>query len=101
MSDSEGKPIDMPDTFEEAERFQRMFVKPMVDAVRAEVQSHLGPIAEAHKVIQAEQQTQAARLATLEGSQKKALVGYGVFAAGFSIALAASWDYVKGKVGLK
>ncbi len=96
QTNKDTKSIDMPDTFAEAERFQRLFVMPMVDAIRVEVRNHLGPIIESNKVITAEQAAQAARLTNLEGSQKKALVGYGVFAAGLSVALAAAWDYVKG-----
>ena len=41
----QGVPINLPDTLEDAERFQRIFVIPVVAAVRAEMQNQMAPLA--------------------------------------------------------
>jgi len=86
--DSQNDRIDLPDNLADAERFQRLFVLPVVEAVRVEVRSSIQPLVSA-------QADQEARLKELEGSQRKALIGYAVFASGLSIVLAAGWDWIK------
>jgi hypothetical protein len=39
MPGSDEKPLHLPDSFEDAERFQRLFVKPMVESVKNEVKT--------------------------------------------------------------
>lgn len=85
-----------PDTFDEAERFQRLFVRPLVDAVRAEMQSSLQPLIENGERREARIRSIEDRTLRLEQTQSRALLGWGVFAAGLSIALTAIWDYLKG-----
>lgn len=84
--------LDVPDSFEDAERFKRLFVDPAVDALGQRMELHLKPlvtgVADHDK-----------RLAELEKSQKKALVGYGVFAAGLSVVLASGLDWFKKRIG--
>lgn len=93
-------PPQLPDSFEEAERFQRLFVKPMVDAVRVEVKSQLEPVVSFITTQQAKDQKQDERLTNLEGSQRKALVGWGVFATFLSIMLTAGWNKIKSLLGV-
>jgi hypothetical protein len=95
------KPLDMPDTLAEAERFQRLFVMPMVDAVRTEVASSIKPIADAHQLLVKQQAEHGDRITSLEGRQNKALVGYAVFASGLSVILATSWEYLRSIFGYK
>lgn len=98
MSDDAPK---LPNNFEEAERFQRLFVKPMVDAVKDSVGQQLQPIVSGQRKLFAMIEEQAAkdteqdeRLTNLEGSQNRAMVGWGVFATGLSIALSAGWNWI-------
>lgn len=90
--------IDVPDNFAEAERYQRLFVAPMIDAMRVEMRNSLSPVVEQQKEIKQVQAEQDLRMKKIEGSQTKALIGYGVFATGLSIALAATWDWIKGVI---
>jgi len=80
--------IDLPGNLADAERFQRLFVQPMVEAVKTEVRTSIYPLVQGHAEL-------GRRVDALEGSQRKALVGYSVFAAGLSVALAAGWDWIK------
>lgn len=66
----------------EVERLKELIIEPMIDTIRAE----LKPLVEAKA-------SHEARLAKLEGNQKKALMGY----AGIVAALTLSWNYVKAK----
>lgn len=91
----------VPDSIAEADRFQRLFVAPAVEAMGAKMEAHLAPLVEAQKTLLIIQSKHGERLDKLEGGQRKALVGYGVFAAGLSVALAAGWDFLKRKVGWK
>lgn len=87
-------PLKLPDNFHDAEVFQRLFVKPMVDAVCDKVENQLKPVVDGMKAQADKDVEQDNRLAKLEGSQSKALLGWGVFATGLSIALSAGWNYV-------
>lgn len=82
--------IDMPDTLEEAERFQRLFVLPVVEAVRVEMKSHLAPLSGI-----------ADRVTALEGKQAKALLGWGVYATLAAAAIGVGMDWFKRKIGWK
>lgn len=68
---------------DDAEKFQKHFVLPLVDAVRAEVK----PLVEQTKA-------NTDRIDKLEGNQKKALAGYAVL----SVIAASSFAWAKQKV---
>lgn len=70
------------DNIDDAEKFQKHFVQPLVDAVRLEVK----PLVDAKL-------DHDARLKTLEGNQRKALYGY----AGLVAVLTVAFNYVKAK----
>lgn len=74
-------PLDL-DNLDDAEKFQKHFVTPLIDAVRAEVK----PLVDA-KV------DHEARLGRIESNQKRALVGY----AGIVASLTIAFNYVKAK----
>lgn len=100
MSDEQDKPIDMPDTLAEAERFKRLFVDPAVTAMGREMKAQLDPVVSGQRKLFATQLAHDKRIHTLETGQKKALVGYAVYASGLSLVLAASWDWIKRKFGI-
>jgi hypothetical protein len=74
---------------DDAEKFQRHFVAPMVDAVRAE----LAPLVKSD-------QAQEARIAKLEGNQKKAMAAYAVIALLGSMGLTQAKAWVAKKFNL-
>jgi hypothetical protein len=77
------------DELERAERFQRMFVTPLVDAVRAEVK----PVVDGHERL-------SRRVAKLETNQKRALWGLSAIASVVSVAVGIGFDWLKRKFGL-
>ncbi len=98
-------PPQLPDDFAEAERFKRLFIDPSVEAMGQKIAAQLQPIISGQRKLFAHIQEQTVkdtaqdeRLATLEGSQKRAMVGWGVFATGLSIALSAGWNWVSNKI---
>lgn len=84
----------LPDNFEEAERFQRLFVAPMVEAVRTEVNSHMTEI----KGLIAPAIALEGRVRKLEGNQKRALLGWSVYATAIGIACTAAWRWIASKI---
>lgn len=101
MPDPDPKlPINMPDTFEEAERFQRLFVLPVADAVRVEVRNALSPLTDRVQTVEAKVKSYEDRVTALEAAKTKALVGYGVFATGLSIAMSYAWTWISKRIGL-
>lgn len=70
------------DDIDDAEKFQKHFVTPLIDAVRAEVKPLVDAKLDHEK-----------RLAGLESNQKKALIGY----AGIITVLTVAFNYVKAK----
>lgn len=73
---------------QDAEQFQKHFVTPLVDAVRAEVR----PIVEQSK-------THEQRLDQIENNQRKALGGIAVYATLASVVIGGSIDWFKRKLG--
>ncbi len=92
--------IDMPDTLEEAERFQRMFVQPVAETIRTEMRTLVTPLVDRVTAVENDNKSVKDRLNQLESSQSKALIGWGVFATGLSIVLSASWNWIKERIGL-
>ena len=74
------------------EQYQRLFVKPLVEAVRAEVKATVEPLVE--KVNDTER-----RVASLEKNQLRALTGF----AGVVLLVSTAWglalDWVRKRVG--
>lgn len=107
MGDVPQKPIEMPDTLAEAERFKRLFIDPAVTAMSDKMEAHLAPVVAGQRKLFAQMteqktkdETQDNRLQELEKKQSKALIGWGVFATGLSIVLSTSWNWIAKKAGL-
>lgn len=79
-----------------AERYQRTFVKPLVDAVTTQIDQHLAEMAKDLASVKTTVAAHTVDLNKLKADQKKALVGYGVFSSGVAMALAAGWTWIKG-----
>lgn len=76
-------PLDL-DNLDDAEKFQKHFVTPLVDAVRAEVR----PLVESDRM-------QNEAIQKLQSNQKKALIGFAGISALASIVAAALWNKAK------
>lgn len=99
MSSNSGDPL------ERADQFKRLFIDPAVEAMGDRIQAQLEPIVAGQKHIleklneqKVKDAEQDRRLDNLEKSHTKALIGYGVFATGISVVLAACWDWIKGRL---
>lgn len=79
----------MKDELESAERFQRLFVTPLVDGVRKE----LNPIVKG-------QQDLTQRVSKLEAMFGRAVWGLSIASAVMSVVLGVGLDYIKRKLGL-
>lgn len=87
------------DELENVELMQRLFVKPMVDAVVASLEAQIKPLVETVASHGTQLTSANTRLNTLESSNKKALLGWGVYATGLSLAFSSLWSYAKRKFG--
>jgi hypothetical protein len=86
---------DSGDVLEDAERFQRLFVTPMVDAVRTEMRSHLAPLMQAQADTDKRLASAEGAINELKGKQTKALLGWGVYASAAALAIGSAWGWVK------
>jgi hypothetical protein len=77
-------PLDL-NNLDDAERFQKHFVRPLVDAVRAEV----APLV-------ASDRKQTKQIERLEANQRRALAGMAVYATALGIGV----DWLRKKVGI-
>ena len=73
MSDTDSP--SLPNSFEEAERFQRLFVQPLVAAVQTEMKTHVADVTKIVGGFSEEIKTHESRLGNLEKNQKKARTG--------------------------
>ena len=87
--------VNMGDMLDVAERYQRMFVKPLVDAVTSQLDDHLKTFSARLDTVEGTVKSQGAAVSALQGNQKKALVGYGVFTSALAAVLAGSWSWIK------
>lgn len=88
----------MNDDLERAERYQRLFVRPIVDQLKIELEAHIAPLVTAQQDQRTILSEHGRRIGRLEGSQKKALIGFGFYASIASIAVGAGWNWIKGKI---
>lgn len=90
----------MSDQLEKAEQYQRLFVKPMIDALETKLETMLQPVLDDHKKLRGEVDGLSTRTSALEGSQKKALAGWGVFATALAGVMSYAWTWIKGHLRL-
>ena len=100
MNTRNGKPFvirwcNVQIDIDDIEKFNTHFVKPMVDAVRSEVRDSMAPLIQDVKDLKTGAASTEKRLGKLEGDQKKALIGFGVFSAGLAAALASIGTWIK------
>jgi hypothetical protein len=78
-----------------AEQYQRLFVKPMIDSLKAELETQLKPVL----IMQQNQEQRVnaldGRIVKLESSNKKALIGWGVYATLAAGVWAWAWNRLK------
>lgn len=72
--------IQLPENFEEAERFQRLFVTPVVVAMEAKLEGILAPLVASQQAVVVRMETAEGRIGKLEASEKHALWGWGAYA---------------------
>lgn len=80
---------------EDAERYQRLFVAPMVEAVEKKLEAMLSPVIQASGQLRTDVDAATGRIVKLESTNKKALVGWGVFATGVAAAMSYGWNFIK------
>lgn len=80
---------------EQAQFIQGILVKPMVDAVEAKIENMLKPLVDAVAAYPSRFAAIEGRATNLEGSQKKALVGWGAFATVAAGGMSYAWGWIK------
>ena len=89
---------NMGDMLDVAERYQRTFVKPLVDAVTNQIDTHLAELNQRLATVEAAVKTNSADITTLKANEKKALVGWSLYASGAALLFAAGWSWFKSKI---
>jgi hypothetical protein len=90
--------LQLPTTMEDAERFQRLFVLPLMQAFEARIQDAIQPVLDGHRTIQEHLARQDNTIAALIRDQKKALLGWSFYATGAAALLAWGWGFVKSHI---
>lgn len=83
----------MPINLDDAERIKQVLIDPTVAALKRELESQLAPLVIA-------KQDHEDRLANLESTNRKALVGFGLASLGISAIMTGVWEWAKSKVHL-
>lgn len=90
--------LQLPTTMEDAERFQRLFVLPLVEKFEGKIQEAVKPVIAGYQDIQAHLRQQDTTIAALVRDQKKALLGWSFYATGAAALLAWGWNFVKSHI---
>jgi hypothetical protein len=88
---------ELGDVLEDAERFQRLFVTPAIDAIRTEMQAHLAPIAASQRTQATTIETHGKDIESLKGTQRKVLAVWSIIASIGGAGLTAALTWLKGK----
>lgn len=90
--------LHLPDNFEDAERFQRLFVLPITTAMENKITETLKPVLETVAGLRNHLNAQDVQIGKLVKDQKKALLGWSAYATGASAVMAWGWTYVRNYV---
>lgn len=90
--------LHVPDNFEDAERFQRLFVAPMIEMVKKEMTTHVSTVTGIVQAATLKVDAMRADVDKLKADQKHALVGYGIFSTGLAVGMAAAWKWATSKI---
>lgn len=85
----------MTELLSNAKMFQEMFVLPVVQAMETKLENMLTPVVDAQKNVTGRMNYVEGRVSSLESNQKKALVGWGVFASAGLGLIVVGWSKVK------
>lgn len=99
-ADSENNDLQLPHNLADVERFQRLFVKPMVETVKQEMRTTCEQLKAEFAADRSEQEKLRTDVDGLKSNQRKALIGWGVIATGVSVFIGFCGDWVKRKIGL-
>ncbi len=88
----------MNGNLETMQRYQESFVKPVVDALRLEIEGQLKPLLESQKSITGLLESHNTRIQRLEKDQKRALLGWSIYATGIGLACTLAWKWIVSKV---
>lgn len=90
--------LSLPNNFEDAERFQRLFVLPVTTAMEVKIKQTLKPVLETVAGLRDHLNAQDTQIAKLVKDQKKALLGWSAYATAASAVLAWGWNYVRSHI---
>jgi hypothetical protein len=92
--------IELPQNLADAELYQRLFVKPMIDALDSRMKGFMEDVKGHVEPVIAGQALQDRRLERLERDQKKALLGWSVYATAAAGLLAYGYSWIKNHIHL-
>lgn len=90
--------IELPQNFADAETFQRLFVTPMIDALNTRMDAFMEDVKSHVKPVMESQGVQDRRLEKLERDQKKALLGWSVYATAAAGIFAYGYSWIKSHI---
>lgn len=90
--------LHVPDNFADAERFQRLFVLPVVQGVEDRLKTMLQPVIDQHQAQAGQIKQNTEDIATLKTDQKKALLGWSAYATAAAVLVGSAWGYIKSHV---
>lgn len=85
----------LPDNLEDAERFQRLLIEPMLRGMQEKLDTHHAEVTAQVASISAALLTQDQRIQKLESGQKKALIGWSAYATLCAAGLSYCWSWFK------
>lgn len=83
--------------WEEAEHFQNVCVRPLIAAVETSLKSQIQPIVDAQVENKRRLDEHEMALNSLKAGNKKAMIGYGVYATVAAAAVGSAWGWIRTK----
>lgn len=90
--------LSLPNNFEDAERFQRLFVLPITAAMEVKIEQTLKPVVETVAGLRNHLNAQDIQIGKLVKDQRKALLGWSAYATAAAAALSWGWNYVRSHI---
>lgn len=88
----------MPLTLQDAEQVKEVLLDPMREAMRSEFQTQLAPLVAAQKANAETIEQNTKDIQDLKDTQRKALLGFGIYASIAAVAVGSAWSWFTSKL---
>lgn len=89
----------MSDELEQAERLKHLIVDPVVESLQLKIEGMLKPLIDTQTAQAETLKAHDLAIADLKASNKRAMLGWGVYASGVALGVGSAWGWIKSHFG--